>query len=336
MAQSVDSSQTDTTKNLHLTVMPYLSYNRNMDFLIGVIPMAMYRLNKSDTISSKSLSGVSAVYTTNESYFLAFFNQWYFSENKWRIQLFGLTGNYNSQFYVADFAPPSFYDYNTELTYISLSVKRRIIENLFGGITYNYGYYDTEYEDNIQPQSITETNGIKLQLQLDTRDDFYYPRKGKRAIVEWTTFQEWFWNDETANKIKTEYIHYFPSRQNRDVFAARFSGIYGLGNIAFQQQETIGGKDIRGYSEGKYRGDGIISLQGEYRFNFANRMGAIGYIGMATIYGSDNTDFNWKAYPGVGLGYRYKAFKDENFNIGLDGALGKDDWGVYFRIGEAF
>ncbi len=25
-----------------------------------------------------------------------------------------------------------------------------------------------------------------------------------------------------------------------------------------------------------------------------------------------------------------------NINVGIDGALGKEDWGIYFRIGEAF
>ncbi|MFD2601999.1 hypothetical protein [Flavobacterium suzhouense] len=41
-------------------------------------------------------------------------------------------------------------------------------------------------------------------------------------------------------------------------------------------------------------------------------------------------------YPGIGAGYRYRVFKGMKFNVGLDGAVGKDDWGVYFRIGEAF
>jgi len=65
-------------------------------------------------------------------------------------------------------------------------------------------------------------------------------------------------------------------------------------------------------------------------------MGLVGFLGMATVYGSDTDSFNWKLYPGGGGGFRYKVFEDVHFNIGLDAAVGKEDWGVYFRIGEAF
>ncbi len=71
-------------------------------------------------------------------------------------------------------------------------------------------------------------------------------------------------------------------------------------------------------------------------YNFRNRVGLVGFAGLATIYGSDTESFNWGLYPGGGVGCRYQAFKSTRFNIGLDAALGKDDWGMYFRIGEAF
>ena len=170
----------------------------------------------------------------------------------------------------------------------------------------------------------------------DTRNAVYYPTKGDKIRLRWITYPEWFGNDVNANKILTEYNKYFPMRSGTDVLAARFSGKFGLGNIAFEQQVTIGGEDIRGYSEGKYRGDGLIALQSEYRYNFNKKMGLVGFAGIATIYGADTADFNWNLYPGAGVGYRYRAFKTEKFNVGLDAAIGKGDWGIYFRIGEAF
>ncbi len=126
----------------------------------------------------------------------------------------------------------------------------------------------------------------------------------------------------------------FPN--NNNILAFRGHAKFGLGALNFERQVVIGGKDIRGYSDGKYRGDGIFALQGEYRLNFNNHMGIVGFLGAATIFGSTNEEFNGKLYPGIGMGYRYTIFKEDNFNIGLDGALGKDDWGIYFRIGESF
>lgn len=109
-----------------------------------------------------------------------------------------------------------------------------------------------------------------------------------------------------------------------------------MGDVLFQQQLTIGGKDLRGYSSGKYRSDGVVDLQAEYRYNSFDRVGFVGFAGIATLCGSNIDDYNWKAYLGAGVGVRYKAFKKTKMNIGIDAAVGKEDWSVYFRIGEAF
>jgi len=235
--------------------------------------MMMYKLNKKDTISPKSLSGMSAIYTTNKSYFVAFFNKWYLAEDTWRVKLFALTGNQNSQFYVADIDEPDFYDYGTKTTIISVGVQHKIIKGLYGGLSYTYAHYNTVYQDSIFPASVSHTNGLVLNLLYDTRNTVYYPTQGDKINLSWTTYPEWFGNDVVANKISMEYDKYFPARDNTDVIAARFLGKFGLGNIAFEQQVTLGGTDIRGYSEGKYRGDGLMDVQGEYRFNFNKKMG---------------------------------------------------------------
>lgn len=331
---SIAKSKAD--KNIDFNVMPYLNYNRTLEFMFGAIPMMMYKVNKADTISPKSLSGISAVYSTNKSYFIASFNKWYFKEDTWRGQLFFATGDQNVQFYADDIDVPGFYDYSTKTTMVNFSIQRKVIKYLYAGIGYAYAHYNTNYQDNVEPTSVTHTNGLQLNMMYDTRDAVYYPTKGSKIKLRWLNYPEWFGNDVTANKILSEYNTYFPMRNGTDVLAARFAGKFGLGNIAFEQQVTIGNEDIRGYSEGKYRGDGLMALQGEYRYNFNKRMGLVGFAGVATIYGSDTKSFDWGLYPGAGVGYRYRAFKSEKFNIGLDAAVGKGDWGLYFRIGEAF
>ncbi|UXP32751.1 BamA/TamA family outer membrane protein [Reichenbachiella agarivorans] len=338
VAQSSQGGQhePDSIKKVDFTVMPYLSYNRNLKLMIGAIPMSMYKLNKDDIVSQKSLSGISAIYTTNGSYFVALFNRFFFAEDKWRAKFFAFGGDYYSQFFMDDFEFPGFYDYGTKVYMASGSIQRQLFNKLYAGVSYTYAHYNTNYEDDVLPESITETNGLEINALHDSRNAFYYPSHGKKINLRWINYGEWFGNDVTSNKVVAEYNQYFSTRQDKDVFAARFSGQFGVGDIAFQQQQTLGGKDIRGYSEGKYRGDGIMALQGEYRFNFREKMGVVGFAGLATLYGSDTDDFNWKLYPGLGVGYRYRAFKTVKFNIGLDAAVGKDDWSLNFRIGESF
>ena len=342
MSAQGNSSDTEESKTkldekrYELTVMPFFNYNRNIKFMLGAIPMAMYNLNKQDTISPKSLSGAIGVYTTNKSYFIGFFNKLYYADDSWRGTFFLGTGNINSQFFIDDINSSDFYSYGTNATVFSAGIQRKVILGLYGGITYTYAKYKTEFSDDIMEETTTVTNGLEFNVLYDTRDDVYYPKSGNKFDIKWISYAEWLGNEMNADKIKTIFNKYIPMRKNTDVLAARASGTFGLGEIAFEQQTVVGGKDIRGYSEGKYRGKSVIALQAEYRLNFAKRMGVVAFAGAATLYGSDNENFDGTFLPGGGIGFRYKAFKKVKFNIGLDAAVGKDDWGLYFRIGEAF
>jgi len=334
-AKDTVSNETKVEKRVDFSVVPLVNYNRNLKFMFGAVPMMMYRIDPDDKISPKSLSGANAFYSTNGSYMVGLFNMFHFKEDKWRGSAFLLRGNINSQFYMEGL-DPGFVDYGTKSTFLSLGIKRRIVTGLYAGVGYTHANHVTNYDDESLPQSTTRTNGIQLNLQRDSRDAVYYPTTGQLINLKWNSFPEWFGNEVQANKITAAYNQYFPARGNTDVVAMRLSGKFGLGDIAFEQQVTVGNKDIRGYSEGKYRGDGLMAFQGEYRYNFGEKVGMVGFAGVATIYGSDTESFNWKLLPGAGVGIRYRAFKTVKFNVGLDGAVGKDDWSIAFRIGEAF
>lgn len=152
-SETPSQGSTAKVKKMDFSVMPFMSYNRNLKFMIGAIPMAMYRPNPADTISPKSLSGLAAVYTTNNSYFISFFNKIYLAKDRWRLVAFSMTGDQNSQFFMDDMEEPGFYNYGTKTTFIAVEAQRRIIPHLDGGLTYSYAHHHTEYEDDIQPQA---------------------------------------------------------------------------------------------------------------------------------------------------------------------------------------
>ena len=152
----------------------------------------------------------------------------------------------------------------------------------------------------------------------------------------WSTQPEWLANESKSNTVELVVNTYKSVRQKKDVLAGRIRGEFGLGDVSFNQEVIIGRVDLRGYNDGKYRGEAILSAQGEYRWNFHKKFGAVGFAGISTLTGSINDDFNWKLYPSIGTGIRYNFFKKSKINIGLDLAVGKEDWGLYFRIGEAF
>ncbi len=66
------------------------------------------------------------------------------------------------------------------------------------------------------------------------------------------------------------------------------------------------------------------------------KIGFVGLAGVATIFSGINENDNGKILPGIGTGFRYNVFPKNHMNIGMDVAVGLDDWGLYFKIGESF
>jgi outer membrane translocation and assembly module TamA len=164
----------------------------------------------------------------------------------------------------------------------------------------------------------------------------HYPRSGFRNKLTYNIFPGFLGNENISQKIDFEHNHYFPVRQNKDVLAARLFVGLTPGNPGFNQQYIVGRKDIRGYTQGEFRGNYMVAAQGEYRWNFHRRWGAVGFAGVATLFKALNASDNGKILPGAGGGIRFIAFPENHFSVGLDVAAGISDWGIYFQIGQAF
>jgi hypothetical protein len=314
--------------------LPYLNYNRSIGFTLGAIPMAMFNPVEKDTISPSSIGGLFGMYTTNKTWFTMGFAALFLDEDNWRIMGAGGIGSVNFQFYL-DNPIDIWIPYNTQADFFFLQVKRRVVNKFYFGISYMYTKYNTT-TDVFPDTTLTRLHGLGFELSLDKRVGFYYPRSGYQANIKYFTYPGAFGNEYVSNKIEFDYDHYFPFRNNKDVLAGRLYGGLGIGDLSFNQQFIVGQTDIRGYTQGAYRGNYLLALQGEYRWNFHKRLGAVGFLGLATIFESINEDDNGRILPGIGTGIRYTVIQDTHMNVGLDIAAGRNDWGIYFRFGEVF
>ena len=323
-------------ENFSFVPVPYINYSRTLEFAIGAIPMAMYKLNPEDTVSPASITGLLGVYTTNDSWFGMFFQRFYLQQDNWRITAAGGLGTVNFKFYL-DAPLSGFINYNTQADFLFAEVQRRVYKKLYAGINYTYTKFDTRFDTElpIDPDE-TSLHGLGLKLAFDDRDDVYYPRSGILTEADLITYPEFFENDFVSNKIEVKHNMYFSMREDTDVLAGRLYGGIGIGDLSFEQQFIVGRQDIRGYTQGAYRGDQLIALQGEYRWNFHDKLSAVGFAGLATVFDSINEDDNGILLPGIGSGIRYNIFPKYHMNAGIDVAFGKDDWGIYFKVGEAF
>ena len=314
--------------------IPYINYDRSMGFAIGAVPLLMFNPVEKDTISPSSVVGGVFTYSTNKTWFAMGFGMFFLDEDNWRITTAGGLGSVNFQFYM-DGLVGGWIPYNSEAKFFMLKVERRIYKKVYGGLSYIFADVITSVDEYSVADSL-RLNGMGANLSLDLRDNPHYPRSGSLTEIKYNAFPEFFGNEATSQKIELSTNHYFSTRQKKDVVAARFYAGLGLGDLAFAQQFIVKNKDIRGYTQGAFRGDYLLALQGEYRWNFHERWGAIAYAGVATVFEAINESDNGKLLPGTGTGIRFRAFPETNFSVGMDVAVGIEDWGIYFQIGEVF
>ena len=53
-----------SSKKLKVSAFPYLNYDRTQEFMYGAVVMGMFKFNKEDTISPKSMVGMLGIVTT--------------------------------------------------------------------------------------------------------------------------------------------------------------------------------------------------------------------------------------------------------------------------------
>lgn len=333
---SSGSAAKHSEKNFSFLPVPYINYDRTLGFSGGLLPLSMYNINKKDSISPSSISGGFGMYTTNKSWFLMQFNKFYFSEDRYRAVLVGGTGQFYTQFFIDLPAIEDFVGYGTAVNFFKAELQRRIVQHLYFGLNYVHAKLYTQITEFEEVEETVYLDGIGSVLSFDIRDDVYYPHKGFIANLNFTSYPEFMGNEYISNKIILDYNHFFGMRNKCNVIGARFYGGAGIGDLSFNQQFIVGNNDIRGYTQGKYRGDQIVAIQGEYRYNPFKKLGFVGFAGVASVFSAINEVDNGKLLPSIGTGFRYNIFPKNHLNAGMDFAAGIEDWGIYFKIGEAF
>ncbi len=62
----------------------------------------------------------------------------------------------------------------------------------------------------------------------------------------------------------------------------------------------------------------------------------VGFVGVGSAVNKFGDIPDADILPSIGFGGRYLMIAKEKINVGVDIGVGKDDWRLTFRIGEAF
>jgi outer membrane protein assembly factor BamA len=342
------ANRKDSTKNRKqqagFAAIPMFNYNRTQGFVVGALVSNYFKMNKKDTTSPSSNVGLIGIYTQQKSYVVMGYSRLYFAEDRWRVTAAAGAMDIHFQFYFEDPAASggNFYDYSTKANLLVLQVQRNIFNRVYFGptatlikSTTTFAFPGVSGEDSVSKSNL---NSIGYIFSNDTRDHVQSPTRGMFANFKNQFYREWAGSDYKFERYIVTYNQFFKLSRKDDskVLAARATFNVAAGDVPFEGQTVVGGDDIRGYSQGKYRNDQVYTLQTEYRWNFYKKWGMVAFAGLASAVEKFSDIPKSEILPGVGAGLRFKMLPAEKINIGIDAGVGRGDYSITFRIGESF
>lgn len=341
-ASILGQTEADTLKKVRFAAIPMVNYNPSFGVIVGAMGNAYYKLNASDTISPSSSTGLFGMFTTNGTYFTSAFQQFYLRKDNWRIMLAAGLGKLNFQYWQElPVIGGQFIGFGTEATFMMAKIERKVFKKLYAGIQGTYTKAKTEFDvPDFVPDSLRfderNMNNLGYQFNYDMREHQMNPRGGYNIVFKNSFYREWINSGNNFEKFELTYNHYYKVKNERNILAFRVHAAISTGDVPFQGQNVVGNDDIRGYSAGKYRNNEVYAIQTEYRWSFYKKLGMVGFLGIASAVEKIGDIPTSEVLPGIGVGFRYMMIPKERINVGVDVATGKDDWGLYFRIGESF
>jgi outer membrane protein assembly factor BamA len=324
-----------------IAAIPMINYNRTQGVVVGALVSGFYKINKNDTISPSSTIGLMGMYTQEKSHLLFAFSRLYFAEDRWRIAVATGSTDINFQFYLEDpaLSGGNFYDYSTKMKLVMLQLQRNVFRRIYIGpsaafinSTTAFNFPDTSGEDSVMQSNL---NNVGYIISNDTRDHVQYPTRGMFLNFKNHFYRSWAGSDYEFERYLVTYNQFF-KLDEKQILAVRASLNIAAGDVPFEGQSVVGSDDIRGYSQGKYRNDQVYAVQAEYRWSFYKRWGLVAFAGVASAVAKLSEIPSSDILPGVGAGLRFRMLPAEKINIGVDYGVGKDDYSITFRIGEAF
>ena len=342
------------SRKLRISVVPAAGYTLQTDFA-GIVGSNASFYTYPDANQSTFLT--SFTYTVRNQIIFPFQTSLWTKKNKfniiidWRYLYFpsytyGLGGytTFNDGYLVT---------YNT--IHLHQAVLAKIMDNMYAGPGYNFDYYWNIKELNPPPNKVTDfenygftptefASGLTLNFLYDNRDNPINARHGNFVNIVYRpnliiigSANEW----HSLSVDLRKYIN-FPAGSRNTIAFWNYEWLTLGGKTPYLMLPTTGGDPYsntgRGYIQGRFRGDNMAYIEGEYRFTISRNglFGGVVFANAETFTEQNSKKFETIA-PGYGLGIRLKFNKFSRTNVALDYGFGQGgSGGLFVNVGEVF
>jgi outer membrane protein assembly factor BamA len=345
-AEEGDDGQQESKDRWTLVPFPVLAYSSDTGFLGGFVFNALYNPDVTDPLRKTGSLGLIGFYTQKSQWLVSSGVEWYFSEDRYKIDTSVGFFRYPSFFY--GIGPDT--DLDDAEAYTPLGVdltgafRFRLARNLYLGprlLFQAQEIAEREEDGRLAGGNIAGSNGVILfgwgpHISCDRRDSSTYPTSGFLANVEAEFFRGEWGSSEDFTRLFLDYRHYL-SLYGEHVLAAQVFTAITLGTVPFQALPDLGSNDLmRGYKDSRFRDRTFVAAQLEYRFPLFWRFGGVLFGGIGQVGPSiGELALDDLKYAG-GLGFRFAVTEDPKVNLRLDLALSPEGFEFYITALEAF
>jgi hypothetical protein len=327
-------------RNLKFAGIPIPGYSEVLGWNIALVAMAYYKMDRYDDNLPPSATGIFGFYSENQSWMGGIFQKFHLDQDNWRITgAFG-TGSIKYQFNPAGIDPgfpDIFLDYSQALNFLFAQGSRRVKGHLYLGLGAMSWAAKVGIEPDLAELPDERYTGPGLVGEWDRRDHTMYPTDGFLIDGRYMIFREAFGSDRDFQRLRWSMSDYVEAGDTNQVLAGRFLHQGAFGDVPFSAQSILSGnQNLRGYANGRYRGNQLITLETEYRWMFHRRWGAVAFAGIGWVADKISDMALNDTLPGAGIGIRYRIIETYKINARIDYGWGQDDQALYVSIGEHF
>jgi len=342
------------SKKLRISAVPAAGYTLQTDFAVILSANAAFYTNKD---ANQSTILTSFTYTARNQIILPLQTSLWTAGNKYNIVTDWRYLYFPSYTYgLGGFTKASdgyIIDYST--IHLHQAVLRELAEDMYAGIGYNMDYYWNIKEVNPPGNKVTDfenygfsntefASGFTFNFLYDTRKNSLNPLKGNFVNVIYRPNLTIFGNTAEWRSLVVDLRKYipFPASSTNVLAFWSYEWLTLQGKPPYLMLPNTGGDPYsntgRGYIQGRFRGNNMAYVEGEYRFGITHNglLGGVVFANAQSFTEVTSNQFETIA-PGWGAGIRLRLNKFSRCNVALDYAFGiNGSSGLFVNLGEVF
>lgn len=318
------------------------SYTKVTSLSLGGLAAGLYRLDRTDSLTPPSDVSIYGNVSISGFYSIGIRGNNIFRGGNDRI-------DYKLGFYSQ---PSDFWGtgyeagaYNPASTYVEKHYKiegrylRRLFKNTFIGakldVAYTKGIKFTRPAYLNGARTHYAATGIGLVAEYDSRDFIPNAHRGVYLSFQEMLYPKGLGNCGLSIWQTTFTADFYQKAWEGGVIAIDLYGEFNSNGTPWSMMARLGDSNrMRGYYEGRYADNDLITVQVELRQRIWRRIGCTVWGGAGNVFPSV-AGFRWgHTLPNYGVGLRWE-FKNR-INVRVDYGFGRHTSGLVFNINEAF